>query len=49
VSECVANYVDSTSASLRNAFIAILAWLVLEVAPQALAAAWRELAHTLGG
>jgi hypothetical protein len=49
VSECIANYVDSTSASLRNAFIAILAWLVLEVAPQAVTTAWRELARTLGG
>jgi len=49
VSDCVANLLGSTSASLRNAFVAVLAWLVLEVGPTAIAAVWRGLGRSVGG
>jgi hypothetical protein len=43
VAEAVANLVTASWASLRNAFVAILIWLVVDVAPDAIAATARSL------
>jgi len=43
VAERVANLVDAATANLRNAFIALLAWIALDAAPMSLSEALRNL------
>jgi hypothetical protein len=49
LSEGIEAFVAAASANLRNAFVALAIWLVSNAVPQAIAAAWRGLAHGLGG
>jgi hypothetical protein len=49
VSDSMGNLVTAAAISLRNAFIAALAWLVFEVAPGAIAAVWHDLGRSLNG
>ncbi|HZR83612.1 MAG TPA: hypothetical protein VFD92_21135 [Candidatus Binatia bacterium] len=48
VSEAVTNLVTAAWGCLRNAFVALLAWILIDVAPAAFAAGARGLGRTFG-
>lgn len=49
LSDGIEALVAAATACLRNAFVALAAWLLLNAVPQAIAAAWRGLARGFGG
>jgi hypothetical protein len=48
LAEGIEAFVAAASASLRNAFVALAIWLLLNAVPQAIAAAWQGLARSFG-